>query len=52
MVFCIPVLLVGSTTLGLVLGLVGDGLWDAASWGMLAPPLWLSARALLALVIA
>ena len=37
----IPVLLGIITIFGLVFALLGDGLWDALSWGLLAIPILL-----------
>lgn len=43
-VFAIPTVLLVATVAGLVIGLIGDGLPDLVSWGLLALPLVALAR--------
>ncbi len=37
-IFAAPLLLAVMSAVGLVAALVGDGIWDAASWAMLGAP--------------
>lgn len=46
-VFAMPLLLLLASLAGLVLGLTGDGLPDALSWGLLSLPIILTAIAFL-----
>jgi hypothetical protein len=37
-IFAVPFALAGLTAVGLISALLGDGIWDAASWLMLGAP--------------
>ncbi|MCC6141405.1 MAG: hypothetical protein IT389_12420 [Nitrospira sp.] len=42
-IWAMPVAVAGSSIIGLVSALLGDGAWDALSWGTLSLPILLSA---------
>lgn len=42
-IFAWPILIAVLSTIGLISALIGDGVWDALSWGLLAVPVLLFA---------